>query len=220
MAGAKVPEPSQCRMFGKLGCYYLPSSLDGRRNSRVLVYLRGHHPSWGGTVPENQREESARRAFAGFELGRIAEEERVALFVTASSHLPVSPKDLKEVGDFLGMIFDGTVLAAHSGGYAGLAASLPSFEGVDQIIMLDNFYFGADLTRLVKAKTDAGAACAGFYTRFKYGKDKKGNKVRYEENFKPLIGPAACPVEQRDDFGHNEGVNRCLGPFLHRQPCR
>lgn len=218
-APAQAPAPSECRMLGKLGCYYLPSSLDGQRKARVLVYLRGHHPVLGGVVPDESREESARRAFAGFQLGNIAQAEKVALFVTASSHLAVSPKDLKNAADALGMVFDGVILAAHSGGYAGLSASLPSFEQVDQIVMLDNFYFGADLTRLIKAKLDAGAACAGFYTSFKYGKDKKGNKVRYEENFKPLIGPAVCPVERHDDYGHNDGVNRCLGPYLRRRPC-
>jgi hypothetical protein len=75
--------------------------------------------------------------------------------------------------------------------------------------MLDNFYFAEGLSRAIQAKVQAGAVCTGFYT--------KHNEDRWAKRFKPFV---YCPVDYHEDYGHDGGVNRCLGSYLRETACR
>ncbi|TPW20407.1 MAG: hypothetical protein FD126_1721, partial [Elusimicrobia bacterium] len=74
---------------------------------------------------------------------------------------------------------------------------------------LDDFYF-TDTTsvRLLQERVAAGAPCSGFYTAH--------NEERWRRGFK---GRLDCAVVQRDDLGHEGGVNACLGPLLAGGTC-
>ena len=218
---AALVAPAQdlsCRMLGSLGCYYIPDSVRAKKGGRLLIYLRGWLPPFDGHVPEASRAESARQAFTRYDLRRVADEGHAALLVTASSDLPVSAADVQALEAQTGLTFRSFVIASHSGGCASLSPTLPAFPRLERLILLDTFYFGEPLARIIGASMSAGAACSGFFTTYKSGAKKEGNDLRYTRDILPFL-PQPCAVENHDDYGHNDGVNACLGAYVAGRVC-
>ncbi|MBI4346609.1 MAG: hypothetical protein HY553_07120, partial [Elusimicrobia bacterium] len=72
LAGA-APGSALCVAVEGVGCLYAPATLSQEAPAPLLVYLRGHLPPHGGSVPGPERVASARQAAAKFELYRLAD---------------------------------------------------------------------------------------------------------------------------------------------------
>lgn len=199
---------SECLPIEKIGCYYIPEGAPA--DAPLLVYLRGHHPSYGPNVPAAQSLASARRAFTGYGLRKTADENRVVLLVTYRSDLAVTPADLAAFSKAVQRTFSKTMIAAHSGGYVGLGRTLDAGTTVSRVLMLDNFYgAGSDgLPQKLQRIISSGAGCAGFYTPH--------NKKNYETGYKRAV---ACSIEPMKDDQHNAAVVRCLSGYLNGSAC-
>lgn len=193
-----------------VGCWYAPEGLPA--DAPLLIYLRGHHPSMGPNVPDEQYLSSSRQAFVHYELGKTAAEKKTAVLVTYRSGLAVSPAVVGAVAAAAKRAFTKVTVAAHSGGYVGLLRSLEAGLSPSGFVMLDNFYGkgGGGLASRLQRLISSGARCSGFYTPH--------NKVNFEEGYKKSV---SCAV---DDLGkdsqHNAGVNRCLAGYLDGLPCQ
>lgn len=207
-----------CRMLGTLGCYYVPDAVRERQAGRLLIYLRGYHAPYGGSVPEAARTESARQAFIRYDLRRVADQRGVALLVTASSDLPVSRADAAALESQTGVKFSGFLLASHSGGCASLPPTLGAFPKLERLILLDTFYFGETLARELGESMKNGAACSGYFTTYKSGKRHESNEDRFTRDIAPYL-PRPCAVENHDDYGHDDGVNACLPAYAAGRGC-
>jgi len=195
-----------------IGCYYAAQPALGQNPPALLIYLRGWHPVMGKTVPLDKRLESARFDFTRFNLSGTAEANNLVVLVTGSSDSDVTQSDIATIEKATKVKFGQVYLAAHSGGYTGLAKTLSNLSQVNRIILLDNFYFGSVVAKSIKKRTDKGMACTGFYTEH--------NKSRYEKYFKTSV--QNCPVELHADIyphGHNDSVNTCLGTYLTKTSC-
>ncbi|MBI5245961.1 MAG: hypothetical protein HY923_02175 [Elusimicrobia bacterium] len=200
---------SECLPVEKIGCYYIPEGAPA--DAPLLVYLRGHHPSYAANVPAAQFLASARQAFTAYGLRKTAEENRTGLLVTYRSDLAVTPADLAAFSKAAKRTFPKTIIAAHSGGYVGLGRSLDAGTSASRVLMLDNFYgAGSDgLPQKLQRVISAGAGCAGFYTPH--------NKKNYETGY---LRAVSCSIEpMKDDGQHNAAVVRCLGGYLNGGTC-
>ncbi|MBI5203128.1 MAG: hypothetical protein HY925_16175 [Elusimicrobia bacterium] len=200
---------AECAPLGGIGCFYVPDSLPRGAKPPLLVYFRGHWGDYKGSVPVELRTASARDALDQFELHRLAETEKIAILVTGSSDVGVSNEVLSTVRRKNGLEFGALYFASHSGGYLGLSSSIGRTLRADRIVMLDNFYFGTDLARVIQQQVAAGSVCTGFYT--------KHNQDRWERYFKNGV---YCPVDTGQGIEHNASVNRCLGKYLKSTTCR
>ena len=171
--------------------------------------MRGWYASYEGRVPPDACLASSRQAFTRYGLGETARVAKTAVLVTCSSDRGVTESDVAALERDSGKAFSGRILAAHSGGYVGLEASLLAGLVFQRLLMLDDFYFGTDLSPKIQARVSAGASCAGFYTAH--------NLKRYETRFRSAV---ACSVEPHDDLGHDETVVKCLASYLTRGSCR
>lgn len=211
-AAAADPE---CAALGNKGCWY--ASPGGIGDPALLVYFRGHWnythtnppPADKGTIPPAKRLASSRQAFKDYGLKELAIKENLVVIVTGSSDVSISEDDIKAVKEASGVNFVNRYLAAHSGGYVGLQASLPKLGPVNRIVMLDNFYFDQTLSKLVQDRVAAGAECDGFYTGH--------NRERVKSNFIPVV--AKCPLDTYENSDHDAAVPRCLGSYLNRATC-
>lgn len=207
-AAARAGGGEDCRPLPGVGCWFAPE--DAPPGAPLLVYLRGHHGTHGPNVPPGLWLESSRRAFAAFELGRIAREKRLVVLVTYRSGLGVTPGDLAAVAADSKRTFPATILAAHSGGYVGLGKTLDSDLTPSRIVMLDNFYGagGNGLAAKLQRAISRGAACSGFHTPH--------NKKNFESGYRNV----ACAVDALgSDAQHNAAVGRCLGGYLDGRSC-
>jgi len=207
-AARAAPPMGACREVRGIGCFYAPASLGPAPT--LLVYFRGWYAKYKGDVPAAKRLGSSRQAFEAYKLGTLADDNTVAVLVIGSSAVGVSPADLASIASGVGLAFGRTILAAHSGGYVGLGASLTAGTKADRIVMLDDWYdsSGALAAQLQQA-ISAGASCAGYHTRH--------NKKRWETTYKPAV---ACTIDDMGpDSEHDGGVRRCLGAYLTRASC-
>lgn len=210
-----VPVRSQikeaaCVPLEGVGCWYAPDDLPS--DAPLLIYLRGHHPSMGPSVPAAQSLSSSRQAFTSYGLGATAAAKKSVLLVTYRSGLGVSPAVVDALRDQSKKTFSSIAVAAHSGGYVGLLKSLEAGLVPDRVLMLDNFYGkgGGGLASRLQRLISSGARCGGFYTPH--------NKVNFEEGYKKTVN---CSVDGLgSDAQHNAAVNRCLGGYLDGRPCQ
>lgn len=202
-------EGSSCVPLEGVGCWYAPEGAPA--DAPLLVYLRGHHRTFGPNVPAARALESARQAFAAYELGRTASEKNLVVLVTYRSGLGVTPDDVAAVAAASKRTFPKTLLAAHSGGYVGLGKTLDAGLTPARVVMLDNFYGagGGGLATKLQRLISAGSACSGFYTPH--------NKKNFDMGYKKAV---ACSVDGMDsDAQHNAAVGRCLGGYLDGRTC-
>lgn len=203
---------SDCVAFGSQSCWYAGTGANQSGSATVLVYFRGHWGDYKGNVPAGTRLASARQAFSAYELKRAADENKVVVLVTGSSDVSVSEEDLDKLAEAAKVKFTGRWLASHSGGFVGLGASLKKLGPVNRVVLLDTFYFGEDLSKLVAARVAAGAVCTGFLTPH--------NKDRWSKRFVPFVAEKACPVNLYTAHSeHEDAVRRCLSPYLSRTTC-
>lgn len=198
-----------CLPVPGIGCYFAPDSAPV--DAPLLVFLRGHHPAYGPSVPAGKYLESSRQAFDSFGLGKIARSKALVLLVTYRSALAVTNTDLAELAKDKKRTFSKTILAAHSGAYTGLTATLDGGLSPSRVILLDSFYGGDDgLAQKLQRLISAGTGCAGFYTPH--------NKANYDAAFKNSI---ACGVDRfHNDDQHNPAVGRCLADYLDGRSCK
>lgn len=203
------PHAAECRALGTAGCW-LPAPGGAGADPALLVYFRGYWRGHGdGRVPERERLASSRQALEFYGLEAAAAQAGAAVLVTGSSDAAVTEKEIAAVEQALGVPFGRLLVAAHSGGYAGLLRSLPGLRRPDRIVMLDDFYFtDAAQVALLEDRVRAGAVCTGFLTAH--------NEARWRQAFR---GRLDCAVERRDDLGHQRGVNACLGAYLTGTAC-
>lgn len=206
---AQIKEDA-CVPLEGVGCWYAPEGLGS--DAPLLIYLRGHHPSMGPSVPAAQFLSSARQAFVAYGLGKTAAEKRSVLLVTYRSGLGVSPAVVDALRDQSKKSFSSIAVAAHSGGYVGLLKTLEAGVVPARILMLDNFYGkgGGGLASRLQRLISSGARCGGFYTPH--------NRVNFEEGYKKTVN---CSIDGLGSDGqHNAAVNRCLGGYLDGRPCQ
>lgn len=209
---AAAQAPSPCAPVAGIGCVYVPAKAAEDGSAPLFVYFRGWVNGYNGSVPVAERLKSSRTAFTSYDLGRAADAAGAVLLVTGSSDAAVLDADVDALEKQVGRRFTRLILASHSGGYAGLNASLPQKRAVARVIMLDDFYFndGPDsLAHRVAALVDKGAVCDGFYTPH--------NKVRWEQRFKPYL---TCPVEAFGPNDHDAKVKECLRGYATTGTCR
>ncbi len=127
-----------CVELKGVGCWYAPPSAGS--SPPLLIYLRGHRPSYAASVPAAQALASARQAFVFYGLGEAAAAAGHAVLVTYRSGLAVSEADVAKAASASGLVFTRRVVAAHSGGYVGLGATFAGGLAFDRLLMLDNFY--------------------------------------------------------------------------------
>lgn len=207
-ANAQVKD-ADCLPLAGVGCWFAPEGAPA--DAPLLVYLRGHHPGHGPNVPAGQWLASSRQAFGAYELGRTARDKRIVVLVTYRSGLGVKAGDLAALAEESKRTFTKTILAAHSGGYVGLGATLDYGMNPSRIVMLDNFYGagGGGLASKLQRLISAGSSCAGFYTPH--------NKKNYDSGYKNAV---ACAVDGlSSDAQHNAAVGRCLGGYLDGRSC-
>ncbi|MFI5347373.1 MAG: hypothetical protein ACHQ51_13445 [Elusimicrobiota bacterium] len=195
---------ASCHQLGGIGCYFVPD--DAPQDATLLIYLRGHHPVYKSRVPASECLASARQAFLFYGLGRLAEEKKMAVLVTCRSGQAVTENNLAALAQEAGKPFAKRIIAAHSGGYVGLGATLDAGVNTSRILMLDDFYDGSPdgLNKKVQKAVAAGATCAGYFTPH--------NKKRYETAYKPVV---SCAMDElKDNALHDPTVARCLGPYL------
>ncbi|MCR4294579.1 MAG: hypothetical protein NUW21_03535 [Elusimicrobia bacterium] len=208
-AAARAEGEEACRPLPGVGCWFAPEGAPP--DAPLLVYLRGHHRSHGPNVPAGLWLASSRQAFAAYELGRTAREKGVVVLVTYRSGLGVKAADVAAVAAEAKRTFPTTILAAHSGGYVGLGATLDAGLSPSRVVMLDNFYgAGAGgLTQKLQRAISAGAACAGFHTPH--------NKKNYDKGYRNAV---ACSVDaMASDADHGAAVVRCLAGYLDGRSC-
>jgi hypothetical protein len=209
LASAQTPA---CAPVDGIGCVYVSPKASEDGTAALFVYFRGWVSPYNGSVPVSERLRSSRSAFVNYDLDRAADAAGAVLLVTGSSDAAVRDADVDALEKKVGRRFSRLILAAHSGGYAGLAASLPQNRTVARVIMLDDFYFDdgpGSLGHRVADLVAKGAACAGFYTPH--------NKDRYEQRFKPYL---ACSVDAFGKDDHDAKVKQCLRGYATTGTCR
>lgn len=195
----------ECQELPGIGCVYKPPQVRGA--AHVLVYYRGHYRG-SDSVGVGERLRSARQALTHYDLKKTVDHAGMVIVVTGSSNAPVGDEELRKAEELSGVDFADVYLASHSGGYVGLHLSLGRLRRVKRIIMLDNFYFGTDLTELIAGRVQGGAGCAGFATQH--------NQGRWAQRF---AGRVRCPVAVYEDPYHDTLVNSCLGHFIVKDHC-
>ncbi len=179
-----------CAPVKNIGCYF--NGAPAGEKAPLLIYYRGwlsdtNYPGGGlngGHISgEANILRSARAALDFYGLKRLAQEKGLVVLVTGSSDINVTRQHIADLQRELGYVFPAVHVAAHSGGYIGLSASIDSLDRVDGIILLDPFY--SDFSAKLRPWIQSGAACGGFYTPH--------NNKRYEDYFFTL----GCAVESR-----------------------
>ena len=107
---AAAARATDCLPLAGVGCYFIPDDMT--EDAALLIYLRGHHPTYGPNVPAGECMTSAQQAFAAYELGKIAREKRIAVLVTYRSGLGVTASDLEALAFQSRRTFSKTVLAS------------------------------------------------------------------------------------------------------------
>ncbi|MFA6030543.1 MAG: hypothetical protein WC969_11870 [Elusimicrobiota bacterium] len=198
-APARAGGSEDCLALSGLGCYF-----DGG-NDGLLIYLRGHLHGSGRITGEGPVLASSRQAFDFYGLRSAAQNRNLTVMVTGSSHLPVLPADVAALEKRLGRKFGKVLVAAHSGGYVGLAKSLEELPKVDGIVLLDDFY--GDVAGMARRVAGRDAPCAGFRTPH--------NKAR----FAAFTGTSCVIDAARSDAEHEPRVARCLTDYLDGRAC-
>jgi hypothetical protein len=208
-----------CLPLPGVGCYFAPESAGA--NPPLLIYLRGHHPEHLANVPAGRALESARQAFDFYGLERVARDSAHAVLVTYRSGLAVSEADIGALSRASAKTFGRRTVAAHSGGYVGLGATLDNGLSFQQVIMLDSFYSSSPaLAQKLQARFPSGS-CRGFFTPHRSQRRDGSfydNEANFNANFRPHA--AGCAVDRLPEGQHNPGVHRCLPVYLRGQPCR
>lgn len=208
-----------CQPLAGVGCYFAPDSAGA--NPPLLIYLRGHHPDLLSNVPAGRALESARQAFDFYGLERVARETLHAVLVTYRSGLAVSEADIGALSRASAKTFGRRTVAAHSGGYVGLGATLDNGLSFRKVIVLDSFYSSSPaLAQKLQARFPSGA-CRGFFTPHRTQR-RDGSFYDNEANFNANFRPHApgCRVERLGGGDHNPGVNRCLAQYVRDGTCR
>ena len=155
------------------------------KQAPLFIYYRGwlsesNYPGgglYGGKITgEANILRSSRAAFTHYELMRLASEKGLVVLATGSSDIAVKQADIENLQRELGYDFPRVYVAAHSGGYVGLSASIDSLKRVDGIILLDPFY--SDFSAKILPRTQSGTSCTGYFTPH--------NKARYQKWFSGL----------------------------------
>lgn len=216
---AEAAAGSDCVDFAPVGCRYLPPSAGA--DPPLLIYIRGHHEEHASNVPPGMASESSRQAFFKYGLKAAADAAGHAVLVTYKSSLEVTERDVQALAAALGRPFTRRVVAAHSGGYVGLGATLDKGLQFERVILLDSFYSGSPaLAQKVQSRFPTGA-CRGFYTPHSFER-RNGSVYDNERNFRANFLPHAqgCPIDKLAGGQHDPGVNRCLPVYLRGQACR
>ena len=209
-AAAQTAHP--CAPVAGIGCVYVSPKAAADGSAPLFIYFRGWVSPYNGSVPVAARLLSARTAFTSYEMGRAADAAGAVMLVTGSSDAAVRDADIDALEKQVGRSFSRLILAAHSGGYVGIAASLPQKRAVARVIMLDDFYFddGPDsLAKRVATLVGKGAACSGFYTPH--------NKDRWQQRFQPYL---TCAVDAFGKDDHDAKVKECLRGYATTGACR
>lgn len=216
---AEAAAGSDCVDFAHAGCRYLPPSAGA--DPPLLIYIRGHHEEHASNVPPGLASESSRQAFFKYGLKAAADATGHAVLVTYKSSLGVTERNVRELAAALGRPFTRRVVAAHSGGYVGLGATLDNGLEFERVVVLDSFYSGSPaLAQKIQARFPSGA-CRGFYTPHTFER-RDGSLYDNEADFRADFASHAggCAVDRLAGAQHNAGVNRCLPSYLRDQPCR
>jgi hypothetical protein len=203
-----APPASACRDVPGLGCFYAPESVDDA--PALLIYIRGWYWKYKGVVPSSRLLNSARQAFSAYDLGTLADKQNLAVLVIGSSSIGFTPADRAALSALTGLTFGRTILAAHSGGYVGMGASLSAGTKVDRLLMLDDWYeTSGTLAAQLQQMISAGASCAGYYTQH--------NEKKWETVYKPTV---SCPVDDMGpDTEHDRAAQRCMDAYMTRASC-
>ena len=188
---------ADCVPVKNTGCYF--NGAPAGKNAPLLIYYRGwlsdiNYPGGGlngGHISgEADILRSARAALDFYGLKRLAQEKGLVVLVTGSSDIVFTRQDVANLQRELDYVFPAVHVAAHSGGYVGLSASIDSLDRVDGMILLDPFY--SDFAAKLRPWIRSGASCGGFYTPH--------NEKRYNDYFSAL----GCAVESRADASDHE----------------
>jgi hypothetical protein len=199
-----------CAALGNKACWY--AGKGAGETPPLLVYFRGHLEQ-NGSIPEAERLASARQAFKFYDLRKVADDNKLVVLVTGSSDVGITEADIDKVAAAAGVRIGSRVLATHSGGNVGFFKSLPKLGPVKRVVLLDTFYFGADMTKLVAGRIAGGTTCTGFVTPH--------NEARLKERFLPLVPEKDCPLTHfKSPSEHEEAAQRCLNAFVDRDTCQ
>ncbi len=216
---ASASGPEDCVSVPSVGCVYAPSSAGP--HPPLLIYMRGFWGDYKNAVPPKLALKSSRQAFAEYGLDKVADATHSAVLVTYTSSLVVSETTIEKLGAQTGLEFSRRVVAAHSGAYEGLEASLDARLQVDRLIMLDDFYSGPALAKKIQVRFPSRGSCAGYYTPHTF-KRKNGtiydNRAHFQATFRPFA--PNCVIEELPEGNHDAGVKDCLLSYMTRETCR
>lgn len=216
---ASAAAPEACVEVPSVGCFYAPPGAGP--HPPLLVYMRGFWGEYKNKVPPKLALKSSRQAFETYGLGGVADASHAAVLVIYNCALAVSEETIEKLAARTGLDFSKRVVAAHSGAYEGLNASLDAGLHADRLIMLDDFYSGAALAKKIQFRFPAKGSCAGYYTPHRI-KRKDGtfydNRANFQATFRPFA--PSCAIEELAEGRHDSGVKDCLLSYLTRETCR
>ena len=205
-------DPNLCLSIERFGCWFAPATIRQSNAPTLIVFFRGWRDNRErSNIPPGERVASSRQAFVQFGLEEVARAKNAALIVTGAPPSGVSMAQVARLEGALGLRFSRVVLASHSAGYQGLDATLKSGDltQIGRIIMLDNFYMEGTLLESVAYWVGRGTGCNGFYTF-----DRRESVQRHQAAFKRV-----CRLEDHDDTGHFNTINKCLGAYYDGHAC-
>lgn len=216
-ASAAAPEP--CVEVASVGCVYVPHGAGA--HPPLLIYMRGFWGDYKNAVPRKLALKSSRQAFSAYELEKLADASRSAVLVTYKSALTVDEATIGKLREQTGLDFSRRIVAAHSGAYEGLNASLDAGLQLDRLIMLDDFYSGSALAKKIQFRFPAKGSCVGYYTPHTFER-KDGstydNRAHFQATFRPFA--PSCAIEELPEGSHDDAVTKCLLAYMTRETCR
>jgi hypothetical protein len=205
----------------EINCELLPKGcLISRNSEKLIIFFRGwvapnlakKYGGERGRLHEKSWTKSARDlAFEDLRLFNIALNS--SLFITGSSHVDLSSKELKKLLEESGA--QEIILASHSGGYVGMRTTILAMSGalkekVTGIWMLDNFYGGAPFAQDLErnfGRQFLRQNCYGFLTEH--------NRARFNSSYASL-----CPHTLGHGVTHSSGVSQCMPFYESSLPCK
>ena len=196
----------ECVAFREMGKFCYPTGPTGP--APLLVFIRGLYQGSGRVESTAARMTAANAALEAYQLSSF----KRPVLIMGSSHLGLEQTSILELEALyqrynLGE-FTQYTLAAHSGGYDGLFATLREAVSLqipmpEAIIMLDNFYSVQPAnTELYRKVLEGGVSCGGFLTDH--------NLDRYRRLYKN----PKCTVIGPENQNHNTSVLPTLQKFL------
>lgn len=206
---------SNCKVLNKNSCLYLDNNIT-YKDDTIVIYHRGFWGKYKGKVPTKLRKRSIKQALSKYDLNRSSDKLKIPFLVSTSSNVGFSIKEIESSIKKAKLKENAKViLASHSGGYLGLIKTLKNLKKgsytfkIENIVMLDNFYFSSRSAGLLKEFFDKGVKCTGFYTEH--------NSKRLKSVLLKKVDSEVCSIEKRR--GHNKSVNDCLVSYVNGEKC-